>query len=140
MFSWSKVVLRNGTKYDKIALLKELLSKCNIKFIPLCYSKQGMNTYFYLEDPAAARALKELDKTIEMPDGFQLQISVERTTPPNMPLTEELVEKIKVVMSNRYIAEHKALNLNAFHLDEGFAGETFYAPLWRSNVMNKVLR
>jgi len=139
VFNWSKIVLRNGTKYDKIALLKELLSKCSVKFIPLCYGKQGMNTYFYLEDPAGARALKELDKTIEMPDGFQLQISVERTTPPNMPLTDELVEKIKVVMSNRYIAEHKALNLNAFHMDEGFAGETFYAPLWRSNVMNKVL-
>lgn len=74
-----------------------------------------------------------------MPDGYMLQISTDRTTPPNMPLNEELVEKIKVVMSNRYIAEHKALNMNAFHLDEGFAGESFYAPLWRSNVMIKVL-
>ena len=44
----------------------------------------------------------------------------------------------KVVMSGRYIVENKALNLAAFHADEGFAGEAFYAPLWRSNVMNKV--
>jgi len=139
VFSWHKVVLKNGTKYDKIALLKELLARCSVKFIPICYNKQAMNTYFYLEDQTAARALKELDKQIEMPDGFQLQINIERSTPPNMPLTEELVDKIKVVMSKRYITEHRALNLKSFHTDEGFAGESFYAPLWRTNVMNKVL-
>ena len=101
LFSWQKVVLKNGTKYDKIVLLKELLNKSNIKFIPICYSKQGMNTYFYLEDQSAAHALKQLDKKIEMPDGFPLQISIERSTPPNMPLTEELVDKVKLVMSSR---------------------------------------
>jgi len=139
VFSWQKVVLKNGSKYDKIVLLKELLAKSNTKFIPICYTKQGMNTYFFLEDGQAARALKDLDKQLEMPDGYQLGITVERSTPPNMPLTDELVEKIKVVMSKRYIQEHKALNLKSFHLDEDFAGESFYAPLWRSNVMNKVL-
>jgi len=133
------VVIKNGTKYDKVMLLKELLARCSVKFIPICYTKQAMNTYFYLEDQTAARALKELDRQIEMPDGFQLQINIERTTPPNMPLTEELVDKIKEVMSKRYIVDHKALNLKSFHTDEKFAGESFYAPLWRSNVMNKVL-
>ena len=39
----------------------------------------------------------------------------------------------------RYTVETKALNLKSFHTDESFAGESFYAPLWRSNVMNKVL-
>ena len=101
VFSWQKVVLKNGTRYDKLMLLKELLNKANTKFIPICYSKQGMNTYFYLEDQAAAKALKDLDKKIEMPDGYPLQISIERSTPPNMPLTEELVDKVKQVMSSR---------------------------------------
>jgi len=139
VFSWHKVVLKNGTKYDKIPLLKELIARCSVKFIPICYNKQGMNTHFYLEDQAAARALGNLDKQIEMPDGFKLQISTERTTPPNMPLSEELIDKIKVVMSKRYDTETKALNLKSFHTDEAFAGESFYAPLWRTNVMNKVL-
>jgi len=139
VFSWHKVVLKNGTKYDKIVLLKELIARCSVKFIPICYNKQGMNTYFYIEDQTAARALSNLDKQIEMPDGFKLQISTERTTPPNMPLSEELVDKIKVVMSKRYDTNTKALNLKSFHTDEAFAGESFYAPLWRTNVMNKVL-
>ena len=65
------------------------------------YSKQAMNTFFYLEDQTAAKALKELDKKIEMPDGYPLQITTERSTPPNMPLTEELLDTIKKVMSAR---------------------------------------
>lgn len=139
VFSWHKVVLKNGTKYDKMTLLQELLKRCSVKFIPICYNKQAMNTHFYLEDSSAASALKALDKQIEMPDGFQLQISVERSTPPNMPLTDELIDKIKIVMSKRYSPEHKALNLKSFHTDEDFAGESFYAPLWRTNIMNKVV-
>merc|ERR1719220_633622 len=139
VFSWHKVVLKNGTKYDKIVLLKELLARTETKFIPICYSKQGANTQFHLEDGAAARALRELDKKIEMPDGFPLAITVDRSTPPNMPISDELVEKIKVVMSKRYFVANKALNLSAFHVDEDFAGESFYAPLWRTNIMNRVL-
>jgi len=139
VFSWHKVVLKNGTKYDKIVLLKELLARTETKFIPICYSKQGVNTQFYLEDGAAARALKDLDKKLEMPDGFPLAITVDRTSPPNMPISDELVEKIKVVMSKRYFVANKALNLSAFHVDEDFAGESFYAPLWRTNIMNRVL-
>ena len=155
VFSWHKVILKNGTKYDKIVLLKELLARSETKFIPICYSKQGINTQFYLEDAAAARALRELDKKLEMPDGFPLGINVDRSTPPNMPISDELVEKIKLVMSKRYFVANKALNLSAFHigdcslkmqylenskfLDEDFAGESFYAPLWRTNVMNRVL-
>ena len=35
VFSWHMVVIKNGTKYDKIALLKELLARCSVKFIPI---------------------------------------------------------------------------------------------------------
>ena len=105
VFSWHKIVLKNGSKYDKIRLLKQLLSKCPLPFIPIAYNKKGMNTEFFLEDQAAARALKELDKKIEMEDGYPLQINTERSTPPNMAVTDELVEKIKVVMSKRFVIE-----------------------------------
>ena len=44
-----------------------------------------------------------------------------------------------IIIISRYITEHKTLNLKSFHTVEGFAGESFYAPLWRTNVMNKVL-
>jgi len=139
LFAWSKVTLRNGSKYDKMALLRELTSKSRLPFTPICYTKNGINTLFYIEDQPAAKALKELDKQIELPDGATLTINVDRSTPPNMQITEEIVDKIKLVMSKRYNTESKALNLRTFHSDPDFAGESFYAPLWRSNIMLKVL-
>lgn len=139
MFAWNKVTLRNGSKYDKMALLRELTSKSRLPFTPICYTKNGINTLFYIEDQSAAKALKELDKKIELPDGATLTINVDRSTPPNMQITEEIVDKIKLVMSKRYNTESKALNLRTFHSDPEFAGESFYAPLWRSNIMLKVL-
>ena len=48
VFSWHMVVIKNGTKYDKIALLKELLARCSVKFIPICCNQQSMNAYFLL--------------------------------------------------------------------------------------------
>lgn len=38
---------------------------------------------------------------------------------PNLPINEELKEKIKQVMSRRYDPLVKTLNLSQFHLDEG---------------------
>ena len=40
-------------------------------------------------------------------------------------------------MSQRYNVEKKALNLAAFH--KSFAGDDFYAPLWRRNIMTEVV-
>ena len=137
--SWHKVVLKNRTKFDKIALVKELLARSDTKFLPICFSELDVNSQFYVEDRGAAQALKDLDKKIKMPDGCPLEITVHRTSAPNVTISDELVEKIKSVMSKRYFVVSKALNLSAFHVDEDFAKEFFYAPLWRTNVMTKVL-
>jgi len=136
-FSWSKVTLRNGSKYDKVYLLKELLARSSVKFVPICYQVVNNNSVFYVEEQEASRALKDLDKKIELPDGYDLMISVQPTTPPNIPISDELVGKIKLGMSDRYDAEKSALNLNTFH--KSFAGESFFAPLWRTNIMSKVV-
>jgi nuclear RNA export factor len=92
-----------------------------------------------VEDQTAAKALKDLDRRIELPDGPQLVINLDRSTPPNVTLSEDLVNKMMLVMSKRYNAQNKALNLKAFHTDDDFLGDSFFAPLWRSNVMAKVL-
>ena len=81
--------------------------------------------------------MQDLDKKIELPDGFDLVISMERTIPPNMPVSKEMIEKIKVVMSERYNAPTSALNLNAFH--NSFSGTDFYVPLNRTNILTKVV-
>ena len=57
-FSWSKVTLRNGSKYDKVYLLKELLARSSVKFVPICYQVVNNNSVFYVEEQEASRALK----------------------------------------------------------------------------------
>ena len=54
-----------------------------------------------------------------------------------MPVSKEMIEKIKVVMSERYNASTSALNLNAFH--NSFSGTDFYVPLNRTNILTKVV-
>ena len=58
LFSWSKVTLRNGANYDKMWLLKELVARCSVKFIPICYQEVNHNAMFYVEEQDAGKALK----------------------------------------------------------------------------------
>jgi len=137
-FTWYKMKIRNGNKYDKTPMLKEMLARSKVKFIPLCYQENQSDASFFIEDVEAAKAVKALSNTIEMPDGFSLVITMEATTPPNAPVHEKLKDRMKVEMSQRYNLENKALNLNAFH--KAFAGEDFYAPLWRRNIIMEVAK
>merc|ERR1719510_243999 len=49
-----------------------------------------------------------------------------------------MVEKIKVAMSDRYVAENKALKLSSFHRDPKFLGESCYLPLHKNYLMKEI--
>lgn len=51
----------------------------------------------------------------------QLILLVKWSPAPSLPINEELKEKFKQVMSRRYNAVSKALDLSQFHLDEGIS-------------------
>ena len=55
---WHRIVIRNGAKYDKVTLLRELVQRAAVKFIPICYMTAGQNSSFFVEDTEAARAIK----------------------------------------------------------------------------------
>jgi hypothetical protein len=49
-----------------------------------------------------------LDHKVVLPDGnTTLNISAEPSAPPQTTVNEEMVEKIKVAMSDRYVSENK---------------------------------
>ena len=50
--------IRNGNKYDKTLMLKEMLARSKVKFIPMCYSEGHADASFYIEDVEAAKAVK----------------------------------------------------------------------------------
>ena len=59
-FSWHKVTLKNGAKYDKIFMLKELVQRSSVKFVPICYltNNNNNNATFFVEEQEAGRAIK----------------------------------------------------------------------------------
>ena len=56
--------------------------------------------------------------------------------PPKHFLNDEVKQKIKNVMAQRYNAEDRALNMKSFHNDRLFVGDSAYVPLSRSNGKN----
>ena len=49
-----------------------------------------------------------MDHKVVLPDGnTTLNISAEPSAPPQTTVNEEMVEKIKVAMSDRYVSENK---------------------------------
>ena len=63
-----------------------------------------MNVFYELQ----ANTLNGLDQKVVLQDGTTtLNICAEPSAPPQTTVNEEMVEKIKVAMSDRYVPENK---------------------------------
>jgi len=135
---WNKVKLLNASRHEKTDVLRALVNAFK-ELQPLSFHKQGMNYVFYVETRAQANTLNSLDQKVVLPDGTStLNISAEPSAPPQTNVDEEMVEKIKVAMSDRYVPENKDLRLRAFHCDTKFLGEHCYYPLHKNFLMSKI--
>lgn len=63
-----------------------------------------------------AKILANVDRTIEMPNGFKLIVKVRNASPP-VKLDATTRERMKIVIAKRYNPQTKALDLSQFHLD-----------------------
>ncbi|XP_056641842.1 nuclear RNA export factor 1-like [Diorhabda sublineata] len=115
--NWYKVTLPHGDKYDKSYILKMLVDKmAPTQFWPIAWQVFGTTVNFYVDDYKIAQKLNNLDRQIQLPNGFKLLIRVYAGT-PNVDMTVALKEKIKLVMARRYNPATKALDLTKFHAD-----------------------
>lgn len=58
---------------------------------------------FYVENQEMANGLRDLSNVVDLPDGFKLKLNISPSPQPAMSeLTEDMVDKIKLVMSSRY--------------------------------------
>jgi len=137
---WHKITLSNAAKFEKDVVLASLTNGSTQTFIPVCFVKHGSDFTFHVESPSAAACLKNLDKKISVTHNFLMKIKVAPSPPPKHFLNDEVKQKIKSVMSARYNAANKALDMKSFHNDRLFVGDSAYVPLSRSNVMNNVIR
>lgn len=118
-----------------------LVAKCPVPFAPISFTKEGNANCFYVESKEMATALTGLYEKIIMSDGSKLGIMARPSPPPKASHPDgEMLDKLKTVMSSRFVPETKALNLRKFYADPQFLGEPFYAPLNRSLIMNHIIK
>ncbi|XP_022916625.2 nuclear RNA export factor 1-like [Onthophagus taurus] len=115
--NWYRVTLPYGNKYEKNFVLKKIGEKLEpTSFIPIMWQVNGQSATFYVDDFKTANQINEIDRDIQMPDGFNLFIRV-NTGCPNVDITNDMKEKMKMAMGKRYNAATKALDLTKFHAD-----------------------
>lgn len=102
-------------------------------FIPHYWSVETNAVCFYVDDFKMAKILANLDRTIEMPNGFKLFIKVRNGVPP-IKLDANLRERMKLVMAKRYNATTKALDLTQFHMDNDL--RDIYCGLSRAPIFS----
>lgn len=78
----------------------------------------GNESSFYVDEFKTANALLKCDRKITMTDGFKLQVKVKPGF-PQCEIDDKLKERLKQVMSKRYVQETNALDLSKFHRDPG---------------------
>lgn len=71
-----------------------------------------------------------------MPDGFKMVIKVNYGS-PNVDITTELKEKMKLAMAKRYNAANKALDLTKFHSDPIL--QDFFCALYKPIILLAVI-
>lgn len=69
-----------------------------------------------MDDYKVAEKLNNMDKDIQLPDGYRLLIKVS-TGCPTVDVNAAMKEKMKLAMVKRYSSITKALDLTRFHAD-----------------------
>ncbi|XP_076054165.1 nuclear RNA export factor 1-like [Oratosquilla oratoria] len=137
---WHKIIVRNGAQYPKEEILRAIRNLVEEPFIPISMDLERSDFVFYLEDNGrAARAITEVSRRIAMPNGQRLVFHTKQSVPPITKLTPLQLEKIKLVMSNRYSPQMATLNLNNFHKDPELTKEEIFCPLYRAHNMTTIL-
>ncbi|XP_045476464.1 nuclear RNA export factor 1-like isoform X2 [Harmonia axyridis] len=135
--SWYRVTLPFGNKYDKQLVQQTLSEKLSpLPFWPISWKNNGNISTFYVDDYKIAEQLYSLDRTIPMPDGFKMIIKVHYGS-PNVNITTELKEKMKLAMANRYNAANKALDLTKFHSDPML--QDYFCALYKPIILLAVI-
>lgn len=137
---WFKVQIPWGKRTDKDFILKSINSHVDVPFVPTYYHYEDQTAVFYVSDRNAANSIRAVTKKVTLPTGYKMVILVKNSNPPNIPMGEEEIEKLKLCMSNRYDPATKALNLSSLHTDKDLSKESLYMTLSRAQVMSNVVK
>ncbi|KAK6644792.1 hypothetical protein RUM43_001065 [Polyplax serrata] len=137
---WYQIRIIFGAKYEQNVILQLLLKHISPEvFCPFGYTTAGRDVIFYIEDFKIAKLFRNANRKILLADGHRMVIKVKADTPPDIPINDNLKEKIKLLMAKRYVPETKALDLSKFSSDPDFTGEV-YCPINRPPIMKAIFQ
>lgn len=132
---WFRVSIPHAKKATKGALLAALSSHVSGNFRPLQFQYQGEMAIFYVDNKDTAFLLRDISRTFNLPDSnIKMLLNVKQSSPPLAVMSDENVERLKVVMSSRYDPSIKALDLSALYENKDLQSEGLFLPMNRSNV------
>ncbi|KAL6434115.1 hypothetical protein ACFW04_005925 [Cataglyphis niger] len=136
--NWYRISIPFGHKYKKDYVLKSLLSYMAPEvFVPILYKITAYEAFFFVDDYKTANALLNCDRKITMVDGFRLQVRVKPGF-PQYDINDKYKERLKQVVSKRYIQETNALDLSKFHQDPDLIDD-YCCALFRPSILMTVL-
>uniref|UniRef100_A0ACB8G7T3 Nuclear RNA export factor 1 n=2 Tax=Sphaerodactylus townsendi TaxID=933632 RepID=A0ACB8G7T3_9SAUR len=141
--TWFKITIPYGWKYEKGWLFTTLQSVCTVPFIPLEVHYANNRIVFYVDDSAAANALRHVSRKIVDSDGYKVQLIVYPCNrPPTVQhdLKPEELEHLTQCMSKRYDGSQQALDLKSLRTDPDLVAQNIDVVLNRRNCMLNVLR
>ncbi|MEQ2193834.1 hypothetical protein XENOCAPTIV_015658, partial [Xenoophorus captivus] len=95
---WYKVTIPHGRKYEKKWLITALQNICSVQYTPIQYHVDHQRAHFYLDDSAAANALRRCSHKITDSDGYKVEVHVNPSYPPSFlqsDLKPEQLEHLK---------------------------------------------
>ncbi|XP_035988331.1 nuclear RNA export factor 1 isoform X1 [Fundulus heteroclitus] len=141
--SWYKVTIPHGKKYEKKWLITALQNICSIQYTPVQYHVDHQRAHFYVEDSAAAQALRRCSHKITDSDGYKVEVHVNPSNPPSSlqsDLKPEHIEHLKQCMAKRFDGSQQALDLNNIRTDPDLVSQNIEVILNRKTNMEAVIK
>lgn len=137
---WYKIVVPHGRKFGKDFILREINARISVPFVPYNFQYDGSYAVFFLNDPASATAIRSLNRAIDTPSGFKLTILLKNSEMPTINLTDDIVEKLKLVMAQRYDGVRQHLDLSQFHEEAALKQANMFVPLYRTSILTVAVK
>lgn len=135
---WYKIVINQGSRYDKDMIFKLLLNALSpTVFIPKYFTVEvNKSVSFFVDAYDVAEKISKLDRKIELPDGFKLVLRVIGST-PQVKIDNTLKERMKNAMVKRYNPATKALDLTKFDADTDLTD--IFCGLFRPPILSAAI-
>lgn len=137
-----RITIPRAKKYKQQWLITALQKHSPIPFKPLHYCTSGQSVHFYVEDEAAASALRKLSRRITDSEGFKVVVFANFCSYPPFQRTSlkpEDLKHLKKCLSKRFNVSQKCLDLSSIHTDPALVSENIQVTLNQNKCVRAVL-